>query len=119
MAYKRDLKVPSQSFFLFGPRGTGKSTWLRDKFKPDLTIDLLKTETYLDMSTNPEKLRALVAALPQKSKVVIDEVQRNPSLLNEVHSLIFDFEDSYQFALTGSSARKLKKENIKIYSVYV
>jgi predicted AAA+ superfamily ATPase len=114
MSYKRALKIPAHSFFLFGPRGTGKSTWLRDQFKPDLTIDLLKTETFLEMSTSPEKLRAYVEALPKNSRVVIDEIQRIPSLLNEVHSLIFDFEDQYQFALTGSSARKLKKENVNL-----
>ena len=76
MPYKRDLKVPAQSFFLFGPRGTGKSTWLREQFMPDLTVDLLKSETFLEMSGNPTKLRNYVEALPKKSKIVIDEIQR-------------------------------------------
>jgi predicted AAA+ superfamily ATPase len=66
------------------------------------------------MSVNPEKLRAYVEALPKNSKIVIDEIQRNPILLNEVHSLIFDFEDAYQFALTGSNTRKLKKQNVNL-----
>ncbi len=114
MAFKRALNVPGQSFFLFGPRGTGKSTWLRDQFCPDLTIDLLSTQSFLEMSANPEKLREYVLALPEHSKIVIDEVQRNSMLLNEVHRLIFEFEDKYQFALTGSSSRKLKKENVNL-----
>lgn len=114
MSYKRALEVPSQSFFLFGPRGTGKSTWLRDQFQSNLTVDLLRSETYLEMSSSPEKLRAYVEALSKKSKVVIDEIQRCPSLLNEVHSLIFEFNEDFQFALTGSSARRLKKENANL-----
>jgi predicted AAA+ superfamily ATPase len=109
MKYKRLLVSPSQSFFLFGPRGTGKSSWLRDHFKPDLSIDLLKSEEYLRFSTEPELLRDRVAALPDKSKVVIDEIQKVPALLDEVHSLMFSHEGKYQFALTGSSARKLKQ----------
>lgn len=108
MIFERILKAPHQTFFLFGPRGTGKSTWLKKNFKADLTFDLLKSEVYLELSANPEKLRSYVEALPKKSKIVIDEVQRVPALLNEVHSLIFEHQDNYQFALTGSSARKLK-----------
>jgi len=109
MKYKRLLVSPSQSFFLFGPRGTGKSSWLRDHFKPDLSIDLLRSEEYLRFSSEPGLLRDRVAALPADSRVVIDEIQKVPALLDEVHSLMFSHEGSYQFALTGSSARKLKQ----------
>ena len=114
MAYQRTLKPNSSSFFLFGPRGTGKSTWLRDCFKPDLNLDLLKSEMFLELSSNPEKIRSYIEALPKGSKVVVDEIQRVPDLLNEIHSLIFNYEDQYQFALTGSSSRKLRKENINL-----
>ncbi len=95
---------------MLGPRGTGKSHWLKNCFKPELTIDLLRSKTYLELSSDPSKLRSQVEALPFGSKIVIDEVQKLPALLDEVHSLIFDYKEKYQFALTGSSARKLKKQ---------
>ncbi len=109
MSYKREIKVSEKSFFLFGPRGTGKSTWLRDIFKPDLTIDLLRSQQYLELSVNPSLIRSKLEALPIKSKVVIDEIQKLPALLDEVHSFIFESDQQIQFALTGSSARKIKK----------
>jgi predicted AAA+ superfamily ATPase len=111
MRFKRLLKPPPQSFFLFGPRGTGKSTWLRDHFKPDLTVDLLRSDEFLQLSADPSQLRHRVEALPAKSKVVIDEIQKLPILLDEVHALIFKHGTKLQFALTGSSARKLKQTN--------
>lgn len=111
MNFNRLLTAPQRSFFLFGPRGTGKSTWLRDHFKPDLSIDLLRSEEFLNLSADPGQLRARVEALPEKSRVVIDEIQKIPALLDEVHSLIFSHGDKFQFALTGSSARKLKQNN--------
>jgi len=104
------MPVPKDSFFLFGPRGTGKSFWLKTYFKADLTIDLLNSKTFLELSSQPELLRKMVEALDKKSRVVIDEIQRLPGLLNEVHSLIFDYGTKYQFALTGSSARKMKSQ---------
>lgn len=110
----RLLKVPKHHFFLFGPRGTGKSTWLADEFKANLTIDLLKSEDYFALSAQPSILRSKVQALPAGSRIVIDEVQKLPILLDEVHSLIFEFADRYQFALTGSSARKLKRSNANL-----
>lgn len=111
MVFNRFLEPPQCSFFLFGPRGTGKSTWLRDQFKADLTVDLLRSEEFLQLSADPSILRARVKALPPRAKVVIDEVQKLPILLDEVHALIFERGDSLQFALTGSSARKLKQSN--------
>ena len=109
MNFSRILQCPSKTFFLFGPRGTGKSTWLRDHFQPDLTVDLLRSAEFLKLSADPGLLRSRVEALPPGSKIVIDEIQKLPILLDEVHSLIFDYRDNYQFALTGSSARKLKQ----------
>jgi predicted AAA+ superfamily ATPase len=113
--YKRLLSIPpTESFFLFGPRGTGKSTWLKTIFKPDLYIDLLRSENYFELSNNPELLRAKALALIESKKqikVVIDEIQRIPNLLNEVHALIEDHKGKFQFVLTGSSARKLKRKD--------
>jgi len=112
--YLRLLALPTKSFFLFGPRGTGKTTWLKDLFKPDLYVDLLRSETYLELENTPEKIRDYILALPKKSKIVIDEIQRLPQLLNEIHAIMSEFEDKYQFALTGSSARKLKRNQANL-----
>jgi len=114
MPYKRELQIPQQSFFLFGPRGTGKSTWLRDVYKADLVIDLLKSDQFLELSADCSLLRGKLSALKSNSKVVIDEVQKLPQLLDEVHSFIFESNHKLQFALTGSSARKLKKANANL-----
>ncbi len=108
--YSRDLTPPNRSFFLLGPRGTGKSTWLDQHLSAAaLRIDLLKESTYLEYLANPEVLRNKVEALKSNSWVVIDEVQRVPALLNEVHSLLFDSKKTPKFCLTGSSARKLRR----------
>lgn len=107
--FKRTLSAPAKSFFLFGPRGTGKSTWLKAQFKADLTINLLSAKDFLELQSDPGLLRLKVEALSKGSKVVIDEIQKLPRLLDEVHSLIFDYPGKYQFALTGSSSRKLKQ----------
>lgn len=108
--YKRALSVQKKSFFLFGPRGTGKSTWLRDSYPDALRIDLLKSSEYLKFKKDPSLLRQQIEALPSSIQwIILDEIQRLPELLNEVHSLIFDYPGRYLFALSGSSARKLKK----------
>lgn len=98
----------SNSFFLFGARGTGKSTLLNQYFKPEevFLIDLLDSETYKQLQTRPDNLRAIVEK-HQKEWFLIDEVQKVPQLLDEVHSLIES--KKCKFALTGSSARKLKR----------
>ena len=85
---RRFLPIPKQSFFLFGPRGTGKSTWLRHLFPEALFFDLLQPDVYREMSARPERLRELVLGSPQQATVVVDEVQRVPELLNVVHALI-------------------------------
>jgi predicted AAA+ superfamily ATPase len=111
MPFKRTLTPPRQSFFLFGPRGTGKSTWLQTSFLPQLKIDLLSSREFLELSGDPSILKEKVEALSRGSKVVIDEVQKIPAILDEVHRIIFEYGDDYQFALTGSSARKLKRNH--------
>lgn len=105
--FARDLKLPAtQSFFLFGPRGTGKSTLLRERFPGAFTVDLLDLGIYAELLAHPERLEAL--ALARKAElIVIDEVQRLPKLLDEVHRLIENRR--WRFALTGSSARKLRR----------
>lgn len=103
---ERILDLPSRSFFLFGVRGTGKSTWVRQALPTATYIDLLEESRYLELVTNPDLFRFLVQAETHVGWVVIDEVQRIPNLLNEVHRLVSTRE--LNFALLGSSARKIK-----------
>ena len=107
--YTRRLALPRHSFFLFGPRGTGKSTWLRQQLPDALWFDLLRLPTVLQLTRQPELFRSQVEALPKGAWVVVDEVQRLPALLNEVHALIAEYGGRYRFALSGSSARKLRR----------
>ncbi|OGS28031.1 MAG: ATPase [Elusimicrobia bacterium RIFOXYB2_FULL_48_7] len=99
---------PKQSFFLFGPRGTGKSTWLKQNMPDALWIDLLEADEFRSYSARPERLKELVLAKSGKKTVVIDEIQKVPGLLSVVHSLI-EQKLGLRFILTGSSSRKLKK----------
>ena len=110
----RDFTPPETSFFLFGPRGCGKTTWWRQHFgKKAHALDLLDASVFRDLSANPENLRKIATA-PHGSKViVIDEIQRIPELLPVVHSLIVDRPD-LRFVLTGSSARKLKRAGVDL-----
>lgn len=104
----RTLKPPRSAFFLFGPRGTGKSTWIRSLFRDALVVNLLTPESTLRYGREPALLRAEVLARPRTDWIVLDEVQRVPALMDEVHFLME--EKGYRkFALTGSSARKLKR----------
>ena len=104
----RQISLPkSKSFFLFGPRGTGKSTWLRATYPEAPVLDLLREADYQEFLRNPSLLEAWADAhVRPRSPLVIDEVQRLPELLNEVHRLIES--KKYVFILTGSSARKLR-----------
>ena len=108
--FTRSLKAPNQSFFLFGPRGTGKSTWLKSSFKAPLYINLHSSKDYLDLVKNPALLRDLIQAADKKW-VAIDEIQKLPLLLDEIQEIMGDDSFKVQFILTGSSARKLKKKN--------
>ncbi|MBI2426284.1 MAG: ATP-binding protein [Candidatus Kerfeldbacteria bacterium] len=109
---QRLIQLPKKhSFFLFGPRQTGKSTLLKTLFSEQQTMyyDLLKSEEYLRLSAHPQLFREEVLARPaSKSRVIIDEIQRVPLLLNEVHWLM-EQPRAPVFLLTGSSARKLKR----------
>ncbi|MDE0283427.1 MAG: DUF4143 domain-containing protein [Gammaproteobacteria bacterium] len=105
--YTRLLPNPIQSVFLFGPRGTGKSTWIRSRFPNAATYDLLDTGEVLRLNKDPQVLYSELATLPAGSWVVIDEVQKAPQLLNEVHRLIES--NRLRFVLSGSSARKLRR----------
>jgi predicted AAA+ superfamily ATPase len=102
--------LKSNSFFIFGARGTGKSTWIRQHFAAGdlLYIDLLKPEIEDAFARSPSRLEKQILSLSAPPQwVVIDEVQRVPKLLNVVHSLIESH--GLRFMLTGSSARKLKR----------
>jgi predicted AAA+ superfamily ATPase len=104
-----------QSAFLWGPRKTGKSTFLRSVFPDSLTFDLLQTDLMLELAKRPALLRErLLAAPPGKlrSPVILDEVQKVPPLLDEVHWLIEN--RGLSFILCGSSARKLKRGGVNL-----
>ncbi len=111
--HSRFFTLPSQSFFLFGPRGTGKSTWLRHELPGAVFVDLLRPEVYREMSARPERLRELVLGAPERDAVVVDEVQRVPELLNVVHELM-ESRARKRFVLTGSSARKLRRGGVDL-----
>ena len=107
MEITRFLDLPPKSFLLLGPRGTGKSTLIGQKLTCQVKIDLLQSQSFLPLSHNPSHLIELTQGLKKNSWVYIDEIQRVPALMDEVHSL---YENKgYHFALTGSSARKLKR----------
>ncbi len=108
----RILRLPEQSFFLLGPRGTGKSTWVRAALPKALRIDLLDEALYQSYLARPALLADELRAVESGSWVVLDEIQRLPVLLNEVHRSIE--ERGLRFALCGSSARKLKREGTNL-----
>lgn len=105
--YTRLLGVPSSSAFLFGPRGTGKSTWIRTHFPDAVTYNLLDSRDALRLERDPHAIYDELRAVPRERWVVLDEVQKVPALLDEVHNLIE--ERDLRFLLCGSSARKLKR----------
>lgn len=103
----RLLQPPDGSFFLFGPRGTGKSTWLQRVLPGAFRLDLLDASLFLELSRDPHRLEALVGNRPARTWVVLDEIQKVPTLLDEVHRLMESRR--WRFALCGSSARKLRR----------
>ena len=110
MIYKRTLNLKNllnkKSFFLFGPRSTGKTTLIQQSLKKAKMYNLLDSDIYTRLLKNP-KLLEEENALTKNQIIVIDEIQKLPSILDEVHRLIQ--KKNYRFLLTGSSARKLKK----------
>ena len=107
--FKRLLRIDQKklkSCFLFGPRGTGKTSWVTQHFASALYIDLLKSNDFTRLQADPSRLEALVLA-NDSPWTIIDEVQKIPALLDEVHHLIEHHQQC--FVLTGSSSRKLKR----------
>ena len=116
--YKRYLKLvveQGQSVFLWGARKTGKSTYLKNLFSESVYIDLLKTDLFLRYMKQPSLLREEILALPKDKllvPIIIDEVQKVPALLDEIHWLIENAEAT--FILCGSSSRKLKQQGTNL-----
>ena len=110
--YPRLIRPPGQSFFLLGVRGVGKSTWARAQFPDAPHIDLLDEARYQDYLADPSLFAADLQSAVPGSWVVVDEIQRLPNLLNEVHRHIEDRR--LNFALLGSSARKLKASGVNL-----
>lgn len=109
----RFIREPSGSFFLFGPRGTGKSTWLEQRFADALWVNLLEPDVHRQFAARPERLAELLGGSSGKKTVVIDEVQRVPDLLTVVHQYL-ERKEGFRFILTGSSARKLKRSGLDL-----
>ena len=108
--YKRNLRLPAKpkrSFFLWGARQTGKTTLLKTCYPDALRIDLLKTDELMRYAKEPSLLREKVAALSHERLIVIDEIQKVPVLLDEIHYMIQEWQRV--FALCGSSARKIRR----------
>lgn len=118
--YQRQLKLlpllEKKSFFLLGPRATGKSFLINKELGDSaLIFNLLRSDLYLKLSASPSELEHLIDAQLTHKKfkyIVIDEIQKTPQLLDEVHRLIE--EKKFRFLLTGSSARKLKKNHVNL-----
>ncbi len=112
--FERLLKKPlssRKSFFLFGPRGVGKTTWLKHHLPQALFVNLLRAEFHTPLAANPGRLEALIPP-DYDDWVIIDEIQRLPTLLNEIHNLIE--ARRLNFILTGSSARTLRRKGVNL-----
>jgi predicted AAA+ superfamily ATPase len=108
MTKKRLLNLRRDtSYFLLGPRGTGKTTYLKESFPDYLYLNLLEKSLYFDLLKEPDRIKNIIGS--SNKHIIIDEVQKIPDLLDIVHRLIE--EEKKIFILTGSSARKLKKAN--------
>ncbi|MBN1115057.1 MAG: ATP-binding protein [Oligoflexia bacterium] len=111
-------EVFKKSIFLFGPRQTGKTFLLNELFKNSKKYNLLEADVFRRLSMNPENLRYELLhlkeqkMLPESTPVIIDEIQKIPELLDEVHNLIES--EKIKFILTGSSARKLKRSGTNL-----
>ncbi len=106
----RFFTPPAGSFFLLGPRGTGKSSWAQRAFPDAIRLDLLEPDVLREFSARPERLREIVDGSKTAKVVVLDEVQRVPELLSVVHS-IHERRKDLRFVLTGSSGRKLRRSS--------
>ena len=105
------LDSETQSIFIFGPRGTGKTSWLKETCKNTLYFDLLNSQIYTELLGNPSLIESRIPTA-YSNWVIIDEIQKIPALLNEVHRLIES--KKIKFILTGSSARSLRKKGVNL-----
>jgi predicted AAA+ superfamily ATPase len=112
--YTRRLMLPPRSFLLLGPRGTGKTTWLRGRLPQAQWYNLLLDRELLRLMRDPGAFRREIEALPRGAWVVIDEVQKLPALLNEVHDALTAAPGRWKFALSGSSARRLRRADVNL-----
>ncbi len=112
-----ERQVPEEnaggSYFLFGPRGTGKSLWLKHRYPQAVFIDLLMPDTRRQLEARPERLREIVEGAGKNRIFIIDEIQKVPEILSLVH-LLLEENKQRQFILTGSSSRKLKREGVDL-----
>lgn len=113
LMYQRIAKIPNYSFFLFGPRSTGKTTWLKSELPDAFWVNLLRDEDLLQYRGDMSLFSRRVEAFKGKW-VVVDEVQKLPSILNDIHDLMTRFPGRFTFALSGSSARKLKRSGVNL-----
>jgi len=114
VVFTRRLALPARSFLLLGPRATGKTTWLRQRLPRARWYNLLLDRELLRLMRSPGAFRQEVEALPRGSWVVVDEVQKLPSLLNDVHDALAAAPGRWRFALTGSSARRLRRADVNL-----
>lgn len=114
MVFTARIFTPTRDhFFLLGPRGTGKTLWSVHHYPRALRIDLLDPETLRLLSARPERLTELAEGNRDRPQIIIDEVQKLPALLEVVHLLI-ERRTGQQFILTGSSARKLRRQGVNL-----
>jgi predicted AAA+ superfamily ATPase len=112
MLYIRKIKTYDRTYFLLGPRGTGKSSFLLESYPDAFRVDLLDEAIFQELAANPHLFSQQIASIPNTTWIIIDEVQRLPSLLNEVHKAIES--KRYRFVLCGSSARKLRRSGVNL-----
>ena len=110
---KRYIEDPGISFFLFGPRGTGKTTWLKHNYCKALYLDLLDESLFRNLVSRPERIVEYIEGDEQKTIIIVDEIQKIPELLSIVHQQIEE-KKYLQFILTGSSARKLHRTGVNL-----
>ena len=105
---KRNIVFPAGTFFLFGPRGSGKSYWLKHAYAASMSyIDLLESRTFNRLSADPQRLLEYVPK-GDTAPIIVDEIQKIPALLDEIHRLT-EQNKNFLFILTGSSPRKLRR----------
>ena len=110
--FTRKLRIPHRcTCFLFGPRGTGKTTWLRYLYPQAVFVDLLEARMFNALTADQQRLEQRLVG-DTETPIVIDEIQKLPPLLNEVHRLLE--KHRYWFILTGSSARKVRRSGINL-----